>query len=60
MLDGDEPEIRLDYNNPGENGWSKQGDVKAITFTCDSPVQDDGPGPNVATSTAEATSSAVA
>jgi hypothetical protein len=48
MLDGDEPEVKLDYNNPGENGWNKQGDPKAITVTCDAVLIDKGPEPDVA------------
>jgi hypothetical protein len=48
MLDKADPEVKLDYVNPAENGWNKQGDSKAITVTCDKVLSDKGPEPDVA------------
>ena len=48
LLDDEEPQIKLDFNNVGEHGWNKQGDSKAITVICDAAVQDEGPEPKVA------------
>jgi hypothetical protein len=48
MLDKADPEVKLDYTNPAENGWNKQGDPKAITVTCDEVLADKGPEPDVA------------
>jgi hypothetical protein len=48
MLDKKDPEVKLDYNNPGENGWNKQGDAKAISITCDDDLVDKGPEPDIA------------
>jgi hypothetical protein len=49
MLDGDEPEVKLDVKIPSEVQWNNQGDAKAITVTCDPVFVDDGPEPKVAT-----------
>ena len=48
MLDKTNPEVKLDYMNPAENGWNKQGDSTAITVTCDKVLIDKGPEPDVA------------
>ena len=48
MMDKDEPEVKLDYNNPGEKKWNKQGDAKAITVTCDKELSDKGSEPEIA------------
>jgi hypothetical protein len=48
IMDNDEPEVKLDYNNPGEKEWNKMGDARAITVTCDKLLTDKGPEPDVA------------
>ena len=50
MLDGDEPEIKLDADNVGEGKWNGKGDKKAFEVTCDKAmVEDKGPEPDIAT-----------
>jgi hypothetical protein len=46
MMDKDEPEVKLDYNNPGEKGLNKMGDAKAITVTCNKVLTNKGPQPD--------------
>ena len=48
MMDKDEPEVKLDYNNPGEKEWNNMGDAKAITVTCNKVLTNKGPEPDVA------------
>jgi len=50
-LDGDEPTIKLDANNIGEVEWHGQGDEKAFEVTCDPVTIDEGPEPDIATTT---------
>ena len=60
MLDGDEPEIKLDAENVGEGKWNGKGDKKAFEVTCDEAmVEDKGPEPDIAATrvTTAATSS---
>jgi len=35
MLDGDEPEIKLDGNNFTQEKWDGKGDKQAFEATCD-------------------------
>ena len=60
MLDGDEPEIKLDADNFTQGKWDGKGDKKAFEVTCDEAMlEDKGPEPDIAATriTTAATSS---